>query len=199
MTTTTIDLLRHGEAAGGSYYRGSTDDPLTALGLIQMDRAVAEPGNWTRVVSSPLIRCLDFAQTFGRQHKLPLLIEPRLKEIHFGDWEGKNADEIIRLWPQALERFYRNPAAHPPHNGEDFLAFRQRVQEAWNDIKTAQRGEHILIVTHAGVIRTLFSLLLNLKDQDCFHIQLNHGCLSRFQIFHHDSSEFVQLISHRQS
>ena len=198
MIPTIIDLLRHGEAEGGACYRGSTDDPLTEHGRLQMNHAVAGSAEWTQVVSSPLSRCRDFAETFSRERNLPLNIEPRLQEIHFGDWEGKNADEIGRLWPLALDRFYQNPAIYPPPNGENFTEFKQRIQDAWSDITAAHRGSRLLIITHAGVIRTLFSLLLNIKVQDCYHIQLNHGCLSRFQIYHSESSDFVQLISHRQ-
>lgn len=198
MKTTIIDLLRHGEAAGGAYYRGVTDDPLTDCGRLQMYQAVAGPIYWTRIVSSPLRRCLDFAEIFSRERHLPLSIEPRLQELHFGDWEGKNTDEIGRLWPQALERFYQDPYAHPPRNGEDFIAFRHRIQSAWHDITSTHRYGRLLIVTHSGVIRTLFSLLMNLKPQDCFHIQLNHACLIRFQILHNDASDFVQLVSLQQ-
>ena len=58
---TTIDFLRHGEVTGGSYYRGSTDDQLTQSGWQQMNSTV-ENQSWNHIISSPLHRCLDFAQ-----------------------------------------------------------------------------------------------------------------------------------------
>ncbi len=54
---TTIDFLRHGEVAGGSYYRGSTNDPLTPKGWQQMNQAIANR-QWDHIISSPLNRCL---------------------------------------------------------------------------------------------------------------------------------------------
>ncbi|MGR9052633.1 MAG: histidine phosphatase family protein [Gammaproteobacteria bacterium] len=195
---TTLDFLRHGEAEGGTYYRGRTDDPLTWRGRRQMMRSLAGDNGWTHVVSSPLCRCLDFAKTFSRDQRLPLTVDPRLQEIDFGDWEGLDADEIERLWPSALDLFYRNPSAHTPPNGEPYEDFRQRIQDAWQEIKRNGCGKHVLVVTHAGVIRVFFSLLLNMDSRNCFQIQLNHACFSRFKVFHGEASDFVQLISHRQ-
>ena len=53
--------MRHGEPEGGGYYRGITDDPLTQTGWRQMNDAVAGRQSWEVIISSPLVRCLDFA------------------------------------------------------------------------------------------------------------------------------------------
>ena len=76
---TTVDFLRHGEANGGSYYRGSKNDPLTKLGWQQMNKAVAGQ-HWDHIVSSPLQRCLDFAQQLSEQTKSPLHIKANWQE-----------------------------------------------------------------------------------------------------------------------
>lgn len=155
MTDTRIDLLRHGETEGGARYRGAIDDALSARGWEQMRAVVGESGPWSRIVSSPLQRCAAFASETEQIHRLPLDIEPRLRELHFGDWEGKTSVEIHAAWPDRLERFWSDPVNHPPPGGENFSAFQARVLGAWDDLLARHAGAHLLIVTHGGPIRVI--------------------------------------------
>ncbi|MEW6253578.1 MAG: histidine phosphatase family protein, partial [Planctomycetota bacterium] len=63
--STLIDLMRHGEPVGGRRYRGQVDDPLSEKGWAQMRAAVGEAAPWHHVVSSPLLRCREFAETLA--------------------------------------------------------------------------------------------------------------------------------------
>jgi alpha-ribazole phosphatase/probable phosphoglycerate mutase len=101
--TTTLDLMRHGEPVGGRRYRGQIDDPLSEKGWAQMHAAVGDAAPWTRIVSSPLLRCRAFAETLSDRHGLPLALDDRLKEVGFGDWEGKSAAEIEQDARRALQ------------------------------------------------------------------------------------------------
>ncbi|MEX2481608.1 MAG: alpha-ribazole phosphatase family protein [Gammaproteobacteria bacterium] len=150
-----VGLLRHGETEGGQRFRGHTDDPLTPAGLSQMYAAIAESGRWDRVISSPLLRCSEFSSAFAQQRSLPLIFDIRLKEIHFGQWEGRSAAELMAEDPESLERFWRDPDIHPPPGGESLARFQARVLDAWNNILSAYAGQRVLTVTHGGVIRVL--------------------------------------------
>lgn len=190
---TTIDFLRHGAVEGGSYYRGSTDDLLTKQGWDQMNNAVANK-HWDLIICSPLQRCLRFAQSISKQTKTMLYIEPNWKEIDFGDWEGKTAAQID---PDKLRKFYQNPIKNTPEKGESFLAFQLRIKQAWNTAINTHQHKHILVITHAGVIRCLFTLWLNLPANKIFNLQVDHGGLTQFQCFH-DAMEgnFITLVFH---
>ncbi len=195
MKTTTVDLLRHGEVRGGARYRGRTDDPLTEQGLAQMRRQTADwRGDF--IVSSPLLRCLEFAQELSRRQNVPLRIDDNFQEIDFGDWEGKTAEQINDLDSSALRRYYDDPARHPPPNGENQAAFRKRVDAGWQRILDAYPGRRVLVVTHAGVIRTLFLQILDVPFSRSLQIEIGHACLSRFKCYHGDNSRFVQLSFH---
>lgn len=189
---TTVDFLRHGEAAGGSYYRGSTDDLLTPRGWEQMRSTVSGRG-WDQIISSPLHRCNDFAQTIHSQKSTPVQIEPSWQEIHFGNWEGKTASQINS---DELMRFYQDPIKYTPTNGEHFSTFITRVDLAWKDLLKTHQGKHILVITHAGVIRCLFSLLLNLPVENIFKLQIDHASITRFNYFHDTPHSFVSLAFH---
>jgi broad specificity phosphatase PhoE len=185
---TTVDFLRHGEVEGGRYYRGSTNDLLTKQGWQQMEQAVAGQ-HWDHVISSPLHRCLDFAQ----QLNMPLSIEPNLQEICFGDWEGKTADQINS---DELCKFYQDPINNTPNNGESYLGFEARIKQAWDMSIEKHQGKHLLMITHAGVIRSLFSILLNLPTENIFKIQVSHAGMTCFQCFNDKNQQHITLSFH---
>lgn len=159
MNATRVDLLRHGETTGGALFRGSVDDALTPRGLNEMRAAVASAGPWDAVVSSPLARCTLFARDWAQRCGLPLLIEQDLRELHFGAWEGECAAVLMRTDADRLSRFWADPYAHPPPEGESVDAFEQRVLRAWNTIIERHADARILIVTHGGVIRVILRVL----------------------------------------
>lgn len=84
MSTTLVDLLRHGEPEGGRRYRGSLDDPLSDRGWDQMWRAASGDTPWDLVISSPLRRCREFAEQLSSRLQLPLTIKPDLQELGYG-------------------------------------------------------------------------------------------------------------------
>ena len=195
MITTQIDLLRHGEPQGGQYYRGITDDALTQKGWQQMQQRVQAIVDWELIISSPLQRCLNFAKQLSQQRKLPLKINAGFQEINFGDWEAKTADEINQQWPAHLMKFYQDPIKNPPPKGENMFDFQQRILKSWQQTLEDHQGQTILVITHAGVIRTLFCELLKIPTENSFSIVVNHASLSRFQYFHTEP-DFTQLKFH---
>lgn len=190
MLQTTVDFLRHGEVAGGSYYRGRTDDKLTQQGWQQMKYAVVEQ-SWNQIITSPLHRCLDFAVYLNKQTNTPFITEVNWQEINFGDWEGKKAEQIN---PNDLTLFYQDPIKNTPKNAESLQIFLSRIETAWGNLINTQTGKHVLVVTHAGVIRCLFKILLNLPIEKIYNLQVEHASITRFQCIHDDSGNFIRLV-----
>jgi len=156
-----IDLLRHGKTTAGSAYIGSSDVALTPLGVQQMqqsvDSALAKGVQWDLIISSPLKRCLDFADTLAQTLSLEVLIAKDLAEYHFGDWETKTALEVMAHYPGKLEAFWEDPQNNPPVNGESLSAFSQRVDRQVSAINIEYGQKNILIVCHGGVMRYLLA------------------------------------------
>jgi alpha-ribazole phosphatase len=148
-----IDLLRHGDT-GQRSYRGQLDDPLTPLGWMQLSQAVVG-GEWDGLVSSPLARCARFAEKLAAERSLPLRIDARLAEYHFGDWQGVPIETLADADGDALGRFWADPVAHPPPGAEPFAAFRARLSAAMDDIAAHAGDRRVLVVTHGGAIRLL--------------------------------------------
>ncbi len=177
-----LDLLRHGETELGAGFRGSLDDALTETGWAQMQAALVGGGPWDRLVSSPLQRCARFAERLAEQSGLPLALEPGLQELHFGDWEGRTALELMVDHEQALGQFWNDPYGFTPPNGEPVEAFSVRVLDALARLQAAHAGERVLLVTHGGVMRLLLARARGLPREQLLQVQVGHGALHRLQV-----------------
>ncbi|NTV97331.1 MAG: alpha-ribazole phosphatase family protein [Thiobacillus sp.] len=182
MTTTQIDMLRHGEPVGGRRYRGQTDDPLSEKGWRQMRAATAGERPWTAIVSSPMARCRAFAEELAGQTGLPLRFDDRLKEVGFGTWEGKTADEIKAVDPDAVFNFKLDPVTFRPEGAEGLADFYARVAAAWEAILADHAGGHVLVVGHAGVIRMAICRALGLAPEHAYRLQIGSAALARLRV-----------------
>jgi len=194
--TTTIDLLRHGEAEGGRIFRGRTNSLLTAHGFEQMTHTIGlNPPAWNGIISSPLRRCSDFAETLSLQYQTSLVLNDAFREIHFGDWEGQSVEQIYQQQPETVEQFWLNPVDNPPPGAEPMIDFQQRVAAAWVQLLAERRGEHVLLVTHGGVIRLILAELLGIPLQRVPRIAVPEAALSRIQVFHEaDKPDWPQVV-----
>lgn len=172
--STLVTVLRHGEVAGpANVLRGRSDDALSETGWQQMHATCAtlDPRP-DRIISSSLRRCSDFAQQFAAQHALPLTIHDDLREIDFGDWELLSTEQARVASPELFERFHTDPQGITPPGGEAFDDFRQRTLTAFDACIEQASGDHLLLITHAGVMRVLLSSFLNLSWADAWRIAL---------------------------
>lgn len=174
-----LDLLRHGETEQGGGFRGSLDDHLTPKGWATLEAAVSDQGPWDRIVSSPLRRCAAFAEQLSVTLGVPLSILPGLKELHFGEWEGKTAAQLMENQADALGRFWQDPFSNPPPGGERLEDFIRRVEEAIERLHADHSGQQLLLVGHAGVIRLLLAQARGLPAGGLLEVEVGHGALHR--------------------
>ena len=171
-----LDLLRHGQTTAGSGFYGATDVPLSELGWQQMQQAVKDQ-HWQQIVSSPLSRCLAFAEQLAEQMGAPLSVEPRLRELNFGDWEARTALHIMQADEQALGLFWQDPYAFTPPNAEPMHAFAARVDQAIDALAERFKDQSVLVVTHAGVMRYLLAKAQGLAPKQLLEVAVEHASL----------------------
>lgn len=193
---TDIHLMRHGEPEGGRKFRGALDDPLSKTGWQQMRSAVAERGGWDRIVSSPLLRCQRFAEELAGQRELDWSIDEDLREMHFGEWEGRTGEELMRAVPDQIVPFWKNPAENPPPGGETMQDFRERTLRAWSAVIENHREQSILVVCHGGVIRMLLSQALEMPLNLFSRFDVPYACLSHVRIWHAPDGDYPVLMAH---
>lgn len=183
MQPTLVTVLRHGQVNGRPFvYRGVLDDPMTEQGaaiLLRTAQRLATPA-FDRIASSPLARCLDFAESYATERKLPLDVLDSMREMHFGAWEGLTPEEAARLDPAHHELFRGSAGKVGAPEGESVTGLRKRVSRGWEDWLADAKGGHRLLVTHAGVMRALLMELIGLDPAHAYRIALPEA--AHFQV-----------------
>lgn len=191
--TTRFDFIRHGEPQGGSLYRGSAiDDPLSEKGWQQMWAALGKHNHWDQIVSSPLLRCLEFAQALASKHDLPVTVKEGFREVGFGVWEGCSPELVRRNHPREYQAFYADPVNCRPQGAEDLMQFGQRVADALEQLVLEFEGMNLLVIAHAGVIRASLGHVMQAPAASWYRAKVNNACISRFQF----GASGSQLIFH---
>ncbi|MFH1489004.1 MAG: histidine phosphatase family protein, partial [Pseudomonadota bacterium] len=181
-------LIRHGQIAGYDRFPvyGHTDVEMTEVGILQMEK-LSERLRLARisaVYSSDLMRSVQGARIIARHHDVPLNPLPELREMYFGDWEGKTLEEIRESHADALERREADMVRfRPPGNGESVAGLAERILPPFKKILEEQKGGEILFVGHGMVNRILLSDALGLDLSRIFSFQQDYGCLNIIDYF----------------
>jgi alpha-ribazole phosphatase len=183
---TIVDLLRHGETERPDVLAGRTDLALSEEGWLQFERQTAER-EWDAVVSSPLKRARDAAERLSNAQGFALDIDPDWQEIDLGDWDGRAFAELRGdpATAQCLAEAMRDPTLLAAPNGETFDQVKARVASALG--RLVERPGPVLVVAHAGSIRTAISLACNIPTAALWAVRIDYGTLVRLNIGRHES------------
>ncbi|MBZ0091936.1 MAG: histidine phosphatase family protein [Burkholderiales bacterium] len=177
-----IDLMRHGEPQGGRRYRGQIDDPLSEKGWQQMRDAVGDRHPWQHIVSSPLLRCAEFAHELSERWDIPCSEDHRFMEFAFGEWEGKTTQQLTVDDPDRILKFRLDPIRYRPAGAEALDSFASRIASAWRDVLGLHQGKQVLLVAHAGVIRVILAQVLGMPLQNMYRIEVGNASISRVRV-----------------
>jgi broad specificity phosphatase PhoE len=179
---TRLYLVRHGAVAGDSgRVMGHHDLPLSATGAAQIEALAA---TWTgrppdRLFASDLARAADSARLLAARFGTPLTLDPRLRELSFGNWEGRLWDDVHQTDRDLLavwgERWWE---AAPP-GGETFDQLAERVQSWYCELR---EGELAVAVAHAGSLRVLLAELQGLPRDQIFELHLDYAHVSAVEV-----------------
>jgi broad specificity phosphatase PhoE len=178
-----VVVLRHGRTAFNAAGRiqGQLDVPLDEVGLAQATAvagvlAEAQP---YAVVSSDLARARQTAEPLAARTGLPLRLDPRLREISLGAWEGMTADEAMAQYPAEHEAWARGEDVRRG-GGETYAEAGARAAACITEAVTELPADCTLIaVTHGGTGRGALGVLLELDVADWWRLApLGNTCWS---------------------
>jgi probable phosphoglycerate mutase len=159
-------LARHGQTEwhADNRYVSRTDIALTEAGYEQA-RALAHRAQQEKVdlvLSSPLGRALLTAKPAAAARNLEPETDERLRELDFGEWEGRTLSEIREEDPESVKRFEESaehgfPSGEPLHEGAD------RVLDVFADLSRSQAGGTVLVVTHNTLLRLALCRMLGVE------------------------------------
>lgn len=162
----TFYFVRHGETIWNNMgrYQGVSDVKLSARGVIQ-SHMVADYFSEIQVdciFSSDLSRAINTATPLAGKKGLEVFLEPGLREINFGQWEGLTYEEIEARWPGAINDMYQFPSKVKIEGGQSFLDLQQQAMKTMRKIIAKHDDKNIVIFSHGGTIRCIVCALLNL-------------------------------------
>jgi probable phosphoglycerate mutase len=150
-----IYLIRHAQSEYNEkgIFQGSLDSSLTPLGYVQAKLlSLAFKSKKIDVIySSFQKRALKTAIFLSKALNKEIIVEPRIREISFGELEGKNFIQMFVEHRDMMMAWSKDPLENPLPTQETKESFLKRVRE-FIDIVKAQKHEHIAVVSHGGFI-----------------------------------------------
>jgi probable phosphoglycerate mutase len=162
-------LLRHGRTADNASGRiqGQLDTPLDEVGRSQARAAaqVLAPTAPAVVVTSDLVRARDTAQAVADLVGQSPVLDPRLRELHLGTWQGLTSEQARERHPQE-HRAWLTGVDAPRGGGETYRDAGERAAACLREhLPTVPPGGTLLAVTHGGTARAALGLLLQLPHE----------------------------------
>ena len=163
---TELWLVRHGQTDWnqGNIVQGQQDIPLNETGIAQA-RQLAETLAGTRfdaIYASDLIRSRLTAQILAERLGLTVTLDPRLREIRQGVWEGHAISEILELYPEDFRRKNDDPTRPAAEGAEPASQVVTRMVQAANDLHARHKDQRLILVTHGFAIAALYCTAMDI-------------------------------------
>ena len=196
MITTTIYIVRHGETDNNYNHRfiGSTDHPLNARGMSQA-ACLREPFSklpLDAIYSSPRKRAYMTAEQIRGDRDMQIICDDGLAEIHCGEWEGLNRDEIEAKWPGMIDLWQFKPDELHMPNGETFEEVQNRAIDSLVNIVKKENGKCVAIACHMLTIQLIMAKLLNVPIREVWNmVRIENTSISTMKIDNDGNFEIV--------
>ena len=196
-TETELWLLRHPKpdvSARGLCY-GALDVALSPDGI---RRAHAVAGalaqeSFAAIYTSPRRRCSQAAEILAAGRTCPLGTVSALRELDFGELEGRSYDEIAAVYPDVYQQWMDHPTKTQFPGGENVHDMYTRVIAAMRELRRRHAGQSIAIMTHGGVIRMILAGALGMELANIFRIGQRYGAINVIRYF--DEAPIVELLN----
>jgi broad specificity phosphatase PhoE len=162
----TIYFLRHGETTssrtGG--YCGTLDPDLTPEGYLMADDFAAAYKSlpWAAVFSSPLRRAVATAKTLCEATGIRMQLKEGLREIAYGQWEGKTPEAVNHEFHDSYVRWLADPGWNAPTGGERGIDIARRSSLVIEEIEQTCSTGNVLVVSHKATTRIMLCSLLGI-------------------------------------
>jgi alpha-ribazole phosphatase len=159
-------LVRHGQTDWNleGRYHGQSDVPLNENGRAQA-HVIAQQlqgESFAAIYSSDLRRARETAEIIAAAIHLPIRLEPRLREIDQGEWEGQLVDIIKARYAGLWQERIVDPTNVRPPGGETVGEVAKRVYDVLNDITRLYPIGQVLITSHGLALATVICKVRNI-------------------------------------
>jgi probable phosphoglycerate mutase len=177
-----IILARHGQTEWNKAKRlqGWKNSPLTDLGASQAHNVAKEiaklvDGKPCEFFSSPLGRAFNTAQIISGEigfAESNIQVEPLLKELSFGIWEGLSHDDIQAQHPEQWHAREQDKWNYIVPNGESYAIAAKRAEQ-W--LETRSNQDITIAVSHEVIGKIIRGVYLGLNEKDTLALSQNNN------------------------
>ena len=193
-----IMLVRHGVTEWNSKGRvqGQSDINLAPDGVHQARLLTAHfPFDVVKAIySSDLKRAITTAEVIANRFNLDIIPVPEFREVNFGDWEGKEFEELAQTDPTEFKKFFLQPDMLLIKNAETFAEVQNRAMTTLKKIAhDLEKNDQIVIVSHGAVIRTILAAILDMPLRKIWAIHQHNTAVNIIRV--DDGSYSIELIN----
>ena len=192
-----VYLFRHGETANAHQIcmNGHFDVALSENGIEQASQlAQAMKGqSLSAVYSSDLQRTSEGARLIAEHHSLKPIAFPELRELSFGEWEGKSVAELSEQFPGEMDKRLKQTELFRADGGETFQELHDRVIPKFMEITASHTNDTIAFVCHGGVNRAILAHLLGFPIANLFRISQHFAAVNIIQFY--EGQVMVELLN----
>jgi len=175
-----VVLLRHGRTEWNATgrFQGQLDSPLDLIGRAQAVAAAVAvaPMQPDALVSSDLARALDTASAVSDESGNDIAIDPRLREIDLGQWQGLTRAEARAQFPDEYARWQAGEDSRRG-GGETYAEVGTRAVECVQDwLDQVGPGSLLVAVTHGGTARATIGTLLGMEPDSWWRLAPLSNC-----------------------
>ncbi len=192
-STNNIILIRHGESESNikkmiSGVAGGDLDKLSKEGMKQVEGAVPEIKELISsahadngedvdlIIASPFTRTTQTAEIIAKGvgvNKEDIIFDERIREIVFGDLEGKTRDEYLNY--VGVDTPYEDLTKELPGGGESIMQVKHRMMDFFYDIDSKYEGKNIVVVSHFTPYWTSFAGANGLTHDQTIDLRTHWG------------------------
>lgn len=177
-----VTVVRHGQTVANetNIIQGQSDSALNAMGIKQA-QCLAKRLQSTHVdvvYSSDLARAMDTGRIIAPG--LDPIPTPALREWHLGIWQGLPLREVRERYPDELHAFLNDRPGLRVSGGETMGEVYARAAQFLRSLPEKHAAEHVLVVSHCGLIRALLKEVLAISGPWPRQPQVANASISRF-------------------
>jgi alpha-ribazole phosphatase/probable phosphoglycerate mutase len=175
----TLVFIRHGETDMAGRFCGHSDPELNRSGETQIARAAEEvaPLGIQRIYSSDLVRAGRTATAIGRRVGIGVELQPGLREMNFGLWEGLTWQEIEKRYPHEAAEWSQEFRFRSAPRGETYAAFTTRVDAAIATLLCEPPASVTAVVSHRGVINYALTKFFGVPEAEAWTKTAPYGAV----------------------